>query len=128
MRRVDTEQKALKQEARATKKADAKKLDAPRPGTKWLDEFSIDAKRGAIEKAKEQREAKQRLAQEMKEEKKRVAQEMKEEKKRVAEEMKEEKKRVAEEKTKEGHPGGEQSAAAGAARALGERPGSLSSR
>jgi hypothetical protein len=70
-RLVDTDQKDAKQEARATEKADAKQLDEPRPGTKWLDGFGCvfwAAEKKKRKRAQQERdaEAKQRDAEEKK--------------------------------------------------------------
>jgi hypothetical protein len=66
MSSVDAGQKATTRLGRSTEKADAKKRDAPRPGTEWLDQFSIDEekpRRVAEEKkrvAKEERRAEEK--------------------------------------------------------------------
>jgi hypothetical protein len=90
MTSADMAQKVTKKEERATEKAKAKQLTKPRPGTEWLDKFSIDKER---EKKEEKKREKKRVAEkkeEKKREKKRVAEEKK---KRVAEEKQEKKKR-----------------------------------
>jgi hypothetical protein len=83
-----------KQEERATEKAEAKQRTVPRPGTEWLDKFSIDEER---EKQRLAQEKKKRVAEEKEEKKKRLVQEKK---KQEAETRKAEKRAADDEKKK----------------------------
>jgi fused signal recognition particle receptor len=101
MTSADIAQKQERKQERAAEKRKAKQLTKPRPGTEWLDNFSIDKER----KRKEERDAKKSVRKEKQQrdaiasmtDAERLAQETK---KRVAEEKQEKKKQEEKKKKK----------------------------